>query len=103
MTPVTPVIPLISSTIATRTYKARLSLKKSSETTKAGTQKAVVFNNSKKRVARQKKIDVELIQSYAPCHECAKEITKYKKEMQEMGKEVSCFHQGKICKLLLLD
>ena len=35
------------------------------------------------------KIDVELIQSYAPCHECAEKIIKYKNEIEEEGKEVS--------------
>ena len=39
--------------------------------------------------SKAKKIDVELIQSYAPCHECADKIIKYKKEMEEEGKEVS--------------
>ena len=35
------------------------------------------------------KIDVELIQSYAPCHECADKMIEYKKEMEDKGKEVS--------------
>ena len=39
--------------------------------------------------SKAKKIDVELIQSYAPCHECADKIIEYKKEMEEEGKEVS--------------
>ena len=32
---------------------------------------------------------MELIQSYAPCHNCADKIITYKKEMEKEGKEVS--------------
>ena len=36
-----------------------------------------------------RRIEVELIQSYAPCHNCADKIIAYKKEMAKARKEVS--------------
>ena len=45
------------------------------------------------------KINVELIQNYASCHECADELIKFKDGKRGKGG----FHQGNICKLLLLD
>ena len=36
-----------------------------------------------------RRIEAELIQSYAPCHDCADKIIAYKKEMAKAGKEVS--------------
>ena len=35
------------------------------------------------------KINVELISNYAPCHECADELIKFKETMEREGKEVS--------------
>lgn len=35
------------------------------------------------------KINVELISNYAPCHECADEMIKFKETMEREGKEVS--------------
>lgn len=34
-------------------------------------------------------IDIKLIQNYAPCHECADEIIKYKAKMENWGRKVS--------------
>ena len=38
---------------------------------------------------KETKINVELIQKYAPCHECADELIKFKETMEREGKEVS--------------
>lgn len=43
----------------------------------------------RQRDSQARRIKVELIQSYAPCHDCADKIITYKKEMEKEGKEVS--------------
>ena len=38
---------------------------------------------------KETKINVELISNYAPCHECADQLIKFKETMEREGKEVS--------------
>lgn len=56
---------------------------------KNGHAEELCLQRLRQRDSQAQRIEVELIQSYAPCHNCADKIIEYKKEKETEGKTVA--------------